>query len=104
MSNRIKSIKIFGSGCPACHKLHELVKEALAQLNINIEVEYIQDMKKILELGVMSVPVLMINDKILLVGQVPSLERIKELINSNDKSLVNGPANGCSCGGNCQIS
>lgn len=99
-------IQVFGSGCPSCKKLYELVKDVVAEVSPNSEVEYITDIQKIIELGVMSSPVLVINGKPVLSGSVPDKERIRELISNkafinseDDKSDKNGGC--CSCGGKC---
>ncbi len=83
MNAVIKNIKVLGSNCPTCKRLFDLTSEAAKQLNLNVEVEYFTDIQKIIELGVMSSPVLIINDRIALVGQVPSLDKIKEILSSN---------------------
>lgn len=83
MSKEIKSIQVLGSGCPTCKKLFELTKQAVAELGLDLEVEYITDIQKIIGLGVMSSPVLAINGQAVLAGQLPSLEKIKELISDN---------------------
>ena len=76
-------IQVLGSGCPTCKKLFELTKQAVNELGLKTEVEYITDIQKIVEMGVMSSPVLAIDGKAVLVGQVPNLEKIKEIINNN---------------------
>ena len=73
-------IQVFGSGCPTCHKLFEYTKEAVGELNLGIDVEYICDIQKIIEFGIMQSPVLMINDKPVLVGSIGNKNIIKELI------------------------
>ena len=47
-------IKVLGAGCKACHQQFEYAKEAVANLGLGIEVEYITDMEKVMEYGVMS--------------------------------------------------
>ena len=73
-------IQILGSGCPTCKKLFELTKQAVEELGLKIEVEYITDIQKIVEMGIMSSPVLAINGKPTLTGFVPDIEKIKEAI------------------------
>jgi len=73
-------IQVLGSGCPTCKRLYETTKEAVVQLNLNEEVEYITDISKIVEMGVMQSPVLAINGKPVLVGSVPDVEKIKSII------------------------
>ncbi len=58
MSSKITSIQVLGSGCPTCKKLFELTKDALSQLNLEVEAEYVNDIQKIIETGLMSSPVL----------------------------------------------
>lgn len=101
MNNKITSIQVLGSGCPTCKKLFELTKEAVSQLDLGIEVEYITDIQKIIELGLMSSPVLMINGKAALIGAVPSLDKVKEIISSCQENSTDQTTGGCSCGGNC---
>ena len=88
MNNQITSIQVLGSGCPTCKKLFELTQKAVAELNLKTEVEYITDIQKIIELGVMSSPVLTINGKVALVGQLPNLEKIKELLALNNQPKI----------------
>ena len=73
-------IQVLGSGCPTCKKLFELTKQAVQELGVKTEVEYITDIQKIVEMGVMSSPVLAINGKPILTGFVPDIEKIKETI------------------------
>lgn len=77
------TIKVLGAGCANCKKLYELTKQAANELKINTEVQYITDIQEIVKMGVMSSPVLAINDKPILAGEIPSLEKIKQLILKN---------------------
>lgn len=100
MNEQIKTIQVLGSGCPTCKKLFELTKQAASELNLEVEVEYINDIQKLIELGVMSSPVLAINNKAILAGQVPSVEKIKEILKSDIELAPNEAAGHCGCG-NC---
>ena len=118
MKSNITSIKVLGSGCPSCKKLFELTKQAAQELKVEAEVEYITDIEKIISLGIMTSPVLAINEKVVIAGQVPNLEKIKETIKANigdqgsccsDKNACDieckpkkdDEDSHCSCGGNC---
>lgn len=63
-------IKVLGSGCKNCHALFENVKAAVLDMKLNIEVEYVTDMEKIMEYGAISMPVLVVNEKIAAMGKV----------------------------------
>jgi small redox-active disulfide protein 2 len=73
-------IQVLGSGCSTCKHLYELTKKAVAELGIEAEVEYITDISKIIEMGVMSSPVLAVNGKPVMVGFSADIDKIKELI------------------------
>lgn len=99
MSNN--KIQVLGSGCPSCKKLFELTKQAVQELSINTEVEYVTDIQKIIEMGVMQSPVLAINGKPVMTGSTSDIERIKQLItNEPDKSATEKKSS-CGCGSNC---
>jgi len=73
-------IQVLGSGCPTCKKLYELTQQAVKELNLNEEVEYVTDVSKIIEMGVMSSPVLAVDNQPLMVGFVPDIEKVKSLL------------------------
>ncbi|MCR5318543.1 MAG: thioredoxin family protein [Treponema sp.] len=71
------TVKVYGSGCKGCKTLHQNVIDALAEKNLAADVEYITDMQKIMETGVMSLPALALNDKIVYFGKVLSVADVK---------------------------
>ena len=78
--NKITSIKVLGAGCKSCHKQFENVKRAVEELDLEIEVEYITDMEKVMAFGVMSMPAIVVNEKVVSMGKVlKSVEVIKLL-------------------------
>lgn len=82
MEKNIK-IKVLGSGCGNCKKLYELVKKAVQELKLQVEVEYITDMQKIVESGLIQMPAILINDKPVLSGMVSDFKKIKDIIEKN---------------------
>ena len=64
------NIKVLGGGCCQCEKLLEAVKEAVAEKGIEAEIEYITDMARIMEYGIMSTPALMVDNKVVSMGRV----------------------------------
>jgi len=76
-------IEVIGSGCKKCKTLYELVQEVTDGLGLNINVIYINDINKIVSMGLMSSPVLMIDDKPVLVGILPNKDKLKEIISEN---------------------
>ena len=80
MENKTMQIQVLGSGCPTCKKLFELTKQAIEELGLKIEVEYITDIQRIVEMGVMSSPILAVDGKPAITGFLPDVEKIKETI------------------------
>lgn len=80
--NNLK-IEVIGSGCKKCKTLFELTQEVARELNIDTTVLYSTDIQKIVTMGIMSSPVLTIDDKPVLVGMLPDKNRLKEIISKN---------------------
>jgi small redox-active disulfide protein 2 len=78
----MKEIKILGTGCPKCRALAENAKAAAEVLNIDCKIEKVTDINEIISFGVMMTPALVINGKVKSVGKVPSVEQIKQMLQS----------------------
>ena len=74
------NIKVLGGGCRSCEALLDALKEVVAKNNINADIEYITDMEKIMGYGIMSMPALMIDDKLISSGRVLKAKEIEKLI------------------------
>jgi len=83
MEDKLMKIQVLGSGCPTCKMLYGLTKQAVEELGLKTEVEYITDVQKIIEMGVISSPVLAINGRPVISGLLPDVEKIKEVIKRN---------------------
>lgn len=76
----IQSIKVLGPGCKSCHELNEASIAAVKELGMDLEVEYITDMEKIVSYGVMSMPALVINEKVVSMGKALKTTEIIKLL------------------------
>ena len=70
------TVKILGSGCANCKKLEAVAREAAAQAGVEAEFVKVTDMNDILSFHVMSTPALVINNKVVSSGRIPSLADI----------------------------
>lgn len=93
-------IQVLGSGCPTCKQLYESTKKVVKELGINTEVEYITDVSKMIEMGIMTSPVLAVEGKPVLTGGGKSEKEIKNALQSNSKENKDA-VGGCACGGKC---
>ncbi|TCB47773.1 thioredoxin family protein [Acinetobacter sp. ANC 4779] len=76
-------IKVMGTGCRKCKALLAATEEAVKNSGVQAEIEYVTDMIKIAETGLMSTPGLVINDKIVSSGKVLEAQAVAELIEKN---------------------
>jgi small redox-active disulfide protein 2 len=76
-------IKVLGTGCAKCKSLEQATRNAVTELGITANVVKEEDIVKIMGYGVMQTPALVINEKVILTGRVPSVSEIKTLISKN---------------------
>ena len=76
----VASVKVLGAGCKACHTQYENAKAAVQALGLNVEVEYITDMEKVMAYGVMSMPVIVINEQVAASGRVLKPAEVEKLL------------------------
>ena len=62
--------------------MYENTKSAIKNMGLNIEVDYITDMQSIMKYGVMSMPALVVNEKIASQGKVLKAADIEKLLNA----------------------
>lgn len=74
------TIKVLGSGCASCVRLEENTKQAIKELALAAEVEHVYDMVAITSYGVMSTPALVVDERVVLSGKVPSTQEIKQIL------------------------
>jgi len=68
--NGVCCIKVLGAGCKSCHEQFMNAQKAVEELGLSTEVEYITDMEKIMAYGVMSMPAIVVNEKVVSMGKV----------------------------------
>jgi small redox-active disulfide protein 2 len=73
-------IEVMGPGCPRCRTTEENVREAVAQLGTEAEVEHIYDMNEYSKRGVMLTPAVVVDGEVKVSGRVPSVEELKSLL------------------------
>ncbi len=62
-------VKVLGTGCASCQSMYNDVNRIIQRNGWQaIQVEYVQDIERIMSYGVMATPVLVINEKVVMVG------------------------------------
>lgn len=76
-------IKVLGPGCAKCKQLHRLVETVVEENNIKASIAKVEDIVEIMNHGIMITPGLVINNKVVLKGYVPSKDELKKIIDEN---------------------
>lgn len=78
------NVKVLGGGCAKCNALENNALEALKELNAEYELEHVKDYDLITGYGVMSLPALVVDDEIVVEGQVSNknelVKKLKEYV------------------------
>jgi small redox-active disulfide protein 2 len=77
------NIKVLGTGCAQCRTLEKAVKKAVEELSVNASVEKEEDIRNIMKYGILRTPGLVIDERVVLSGRVPSVGELKEIIQKN---------------------
>jgi small redox-active disulfide protein 2 len=73
-------IRILGTGCARCKQLYEGTLQAVADLGLDANVEKVEDISEIVARGILATPALVVDDELVLAGQVPSATRLREIL------------------------
>ncbi|MCQ2417775.1 MAG: thioredoxin family protein [Oscillospiraceae bacterium] len=73
-------IKVLGAGCKSCHEQYQNVMNAVAEMGIATDVQYITDMEVVMGYGVMSMPAIVVNEKVAAYGKVLKTKEVIELL------------------------
>ena len=76
----ISGIKVLGAGCKSCHEQYENAEAAVKAMGLNLEVEYITDMEKLMGYGVMSMPAIVVNEQVVSMGKVLKAADVEKLL------------------------
>ena len=71
-------IKILGSGCANCRKLEAVARDAASTSGVEADFEKVTDMKAILAYDILSTPALVINEKVMSSGRIPTKSEVQQ--------------------------
>jgi len=74
-------VKILGIGCSNCLRLEENTRTALKSLGLQAEIVKVKDMEEISQYGIMRMPGLVVDEKVVSYGKVLNVQEIVALFN-----------------------
>ena len=75
-------IKVLGPGCSKCQAFEKNVKDAIAELGLDAEIQKVTDVNDIITYGVFMTPGLVVDGQVRIVGKVASKAEIKKILNT----------------------
>ncbi len=75
------NIKVLGTGCAKCMALEKTVNEVIKEMNLDVTIEEVKDMGRILAYPILTTPALVIDEEVVLFGRVPKKEEVRDIIN-----------------------
>lgn len=66
------TIKVLGSGCANCKKVEGIVRQVIAKMGLEAEVVKVTDYAQMMQYDIMSTPGLVVNEKLVSAGRIPS--------------------------------
>jgi len=79
----VSEIRIIGYGCRRCGELHDRVMQAVQSLATEVRVVRDDDMLSPMRFGLLSLPGLIVDGKIICAGRVPSVDELTRLLRSS---------------------
>jgi small redox-active disulfide protein 2 len=79
-------IKVLGPGCANCKRLEQITRKVIDNLAVEANIEKVSQIQEIIDLGVMATPGLIINDKVVSSGRIPSESEVTDWIQDAIKS------------------
>ena len=73
-------IEILGTGCPKCKKTEKIVQQVVIEIGMKADIVKVEDLKQIIDRGVMVTPAVVVDGDVKIVGHVPSKNEIKNIL------------------------
>jgi small redox-active disulfide protein 2 len=73
-------VKILGTGCSKCKTLEDLTRKVVKETGITANITKVEDIMEIMKYNILTTPALVINEKVVSKGRIPSADEIKQFL------------------------
>jgi small redox-active disulfide protein 2 len=75
-----RKIEILGPGCARCKETFRVVQHVVQEEHLPFDVEKVESIERIVELGLMATPGVVIDGKIAVYGRIPKADEIRAIL------------------------
>lgn len=73
-------IQIIGAGCPRCNETEMNVINACSEMGVLADITHVYDQNEIAKFGAIGMPSVIVDDKVVVSGRIPTKEELKKLL------------------------
>lgn len=75
-----KKVEVLGPGCTRCKETFRIIQQVVAQDSLNVEVIKDESIERMMALGLMASPGVVVDGKVVLSGRVPKPDEVRKLL------------------------
>jgi small redox-active disulfide protein 2 len=95
----MKAIKVLGTGCANCRATTQRVEQVAKELGVAITLEKVEEIQDIMAYGILATPGVVVDDKVVHSGGVPTREKIAGWLGSGTEAVTSAAP--ITTGGGC---
>jgi small redox-active disulfide protein 2 len=80
MDTNIRKIEILGPGCARCKETFRVVQHIVESVGLTCSVVKEESIQRMIELGVMATPAIVIDGSVVLSGRIPKADEVRQLL------------------------
>jgi small redox-active disulfide protein 2 len=80
MSSTQKKIEVLGPGCGRCKETFRVVQHVIEQGGLDVELVKDESIERMMALGLMATPGLVIDGKVVISGRIPKADEVRHLL------------------------
>lgn len=75
-----RKIEILGPGCTRCKETYRIVQQAVEADHLDVDVEKVESMERMIELGLLATPGVAVDGKVVFSGRIPKMDEVRKLL------------------------